>query len=202
MSEYDVPTEAAHILSLIEAKVPDAKLLKRLDVIQWLLADTSFLVAQKHKYELLALERTWGIHLLRTIRPESTTESNWGEVGEEIVRELLLVEGQTATKPTVLAEKYELDWETTTHMIEAKSQGHHMTGTADEKIFGVPFKYADVPDLYKKPVLVVLVGGAEVKARNRQLLDPIKESKKRHVAFWLAEGFSFIGGSQILRRLK
>jgi len=104
MSEYDVPTEAMHILSLIETKVPDAKLLKRLDVIQWLLADTSFLVAQKHKYELLSLERSWGIHLLRVIRPESTTESNWGEVGEELVRELLLVEGETAMKPAVFAE--------------------------------------------------------------------------------------------------
>jgi hypothetical protein len=200
--EYDVPTEAVHILSIIKEKIPNARFLNKVDVIQWLLADTSFLQPEKHKYELLGLERTWGVDLLRTLRPETTTTSNWGEVGEEIVRELLLAEGQVAVKPTILAEKYELDWETPTHMIEAKSQGHHMTGTADEKIFGVPFKYADVPDLYKKPVRVILVGGAEVKARTRQLLDPVKESKQRHVAFWASEGFTFVGASQILRALK
>ena len=197
---YDVPTESMHLLSLVEKNLPNARLLKRLDVIQWLIADTSFLPHQK-KNELLDLERSWGLDLLRTIRPNTKAMSNWGEVAEEIARELLMIEGKTVMKPKIM-NTYKLDWETAHEMIEVKSQGYHMTGTADEKIFGVPFKYADVPELFNKPVRVILMGGAEVKARNRELLDPIKPSKLRHVAFWTNEGFTFVGGSQILRTLK
>jgi hypothetical protein len=39
---YDVPTESMHLLSLVEKNLPNARLLKQLDVIQWLIADTSY----------------------------------------------------------------------------------------------------------------------------------------------------------------
>ena len=190
--------EATQILHCVQ-KMPNLRLLHRLDVIQWLLMDASFLKASPR--DLMAAEKAWGVELLRTIRPDSTA-SNWGDVvGEEMVRELLRLEGQEATKPKQI-KNYRLDLETAAHMIEAKSQGIHMTGTANEKIPGVPFKYAEVPRLFGKPVRIIMVGGAEARARKDQLLEPTIPEKEDAVAYFAQKGFTFVGGSQILRSLK
>jgi hypothetical protein len=190
--------EATQILRRVQ-KTPNLRLLYRLDVIQWLLMDASFLKGPSR--ELMAMEKAWGVELLRSIRPDSTA-SNWGDVvGEEMVRELLLLEGQEATKPKQM-KNYRLDLETATHMIEAKSQGIHMTGTANEKIPGVPFKYAEVPRLYGKPVRVLMVGGAEARALKDQLLAPTIPEKQTALTDFARKGFTFVGGSQILRGLK
>jgi hypothetical protein len=190
--------EATQILYRVQ-KTPNLRLLHRRDVVQWLLMDASFLKGAPR--EMMAAEKAWGVELMRSIRPESTANQWGGVVGEEIVRELLLLEGQEATKPKQI-KNYRPDLETTTHMIEAKSQGIHMTGTANEKIPGVPFKYAEVPRLFGKPVRIIMVGGAEVHARKDQLLEPTIPEKQAALTDFAQKGFTFVGGSQILRALK
>jgi hypothetical protein len=42
-----------------------------------------------------------------------------------------------------------------------KTETYRTSGTAGEKILGVPFKYASVPRLYGKPMIIICLGGAE-----------------------------------------
>ena len=53
----------------------------------------------------------------------------------------------------------DLDLETFKEMIEVKTGSYFTTGTAGEKVPGVPWKYSEVPDLYGKPLLIILIGG-------------------------------------------
>ena len=46
-------------------------------------------------------------------------------------------------------------------MVEVKSRTWCTTGTAGEKVLGVPYKYADVPNLYNKPLMIVCVAYQE-----------------------------------------
>jgi hypothetical protein len=45
--------------------------------------------------------------------------------------------------------------------MEVKCGTYYTNGTAHEKILGCPFKYADIPILYSKPLKIVCIGGAE-----------------------------------------
>ena len=45
-------------------------------------------------------------------------------------------------------------------MVEVKSRSWCTTGTAGEKV-RVPYKYADIPNLYNKPLMIVCVAYQE-----------------------------------------
>ena len=85
-------------------------------------------------------------------------------------------------------------------MVEVKTVSYFTTGTASEKIFGVPWKYADVPRLYGKPLQVVCLGNTEaISDLVRESEVPEREMLKR---CWESMGISFIGFTSLLNNLK
>jgi len=99
-------------------------------------------------------ENEWGCALVKTYSPKSKAWS--GALGEQLIRELY----PDGWKPVKLGG-FRPDWETKDYIIEVKTQSWFTPGTAGEKIFGVPVKYRNIPDLYKKPLVVVCFGKAE-----------------------------------------
>ena len=109
-------------------------------------------------------EAKWNMELMKEIRPDlfnkkHSQSSLFGPFGEILVKEYCILKGELKTDKPEKKGGHDLDLETFTNMIEVKTCSYFTTGTAREKIFGVPWKYADVPRLYNKPLLIILLGG-------------------------------------------
>ena len=111
------------------------------------------------------LERAEGNKWRKRWKNDGVDTSQWTTiVGEGLVKETLEARGYKAWKPKTL-DGYEPDWETDDFMVEVKSRTWNTTGTAGEKVLGTPYKYASIPRIYKKPLIIVLVAYQERELR-------------------------------------
>ena len=188
----------------------DIVFLRELSVIQWIFGDTSFLPeiekqnATKDCKKYKELEDIWGQTILAKKRPDLQKSGNWTTVlGEEIGRELFLLSGNTYNKPANI-NGLQPDGETEEYIIEIKTQTYFTSGTAGEKIMGVPHKYADVPELYKKPLKIVCIACAEKLSREKYGVLPGEAltnslGKQKNIAFYKSNGIEYIGATDIIR---
>jgi hypothetical protein len=194
------------------SKIEDPKivLLRQKEVIQWLFGDLSFLPAiekknktsDEAKYKVL--EDKWGQATLKIRRPDLKLDKQWTNMfGEHLCEEIYTLLGKAVTKP-VKKEHFCPDREVDDSILEAKVGTYFTTGTAHEKILGCPFKYAEVPDLYGKPLKILCMGGAEKICRESYgNLPGVKFSpqKKKFLDFFRENRIEYIGASDILRSL-
>ena len=89
---------------------------------------------------------------------------------------------------------YQLDLECDEYIIEIKTQTFFTSGTAAEKILGVPIKYSDVPRVFKKPLKIILVANTEVLVKNNYkiLCCDISNEKKKIIDFYKTLEIEFI----------
>jgi hypothetical protein len=80
----------------------------------------------------------------------------------------------------------EPDLETEDNIIEVKTQTFYTSGTAGEKILGSAFKYASIPVLYGKPLIILCIGGAEkiCKEQYGNLGDKGSEEQRKMLEIW------------------
>ncbi len=193
--------------TVVEAEIV---LLKNKEVIMWLFGDLSYLppIEKKNKTtdeaKYKVLEDKWGQDTLKIRRPDLKLDKQWtNKFGEHICEEILILLGKKVSKP-VNKEHYEPDYEVDDAIWEAKAQTFHTSGTAGEKILGCPFKYAEVPDLYSKPLKILCMGGAERVCREQYgNLPGVKCSvqKKRFLDFFKENRIEYIGATDILKGL-
>lgn len=186
---------------------PNIVLLRQKEVVQWLFGDTSFLpeIIKKNKttddkkYKIE--EDKWGQAMMRLRRPDLKLDKQWtNKFGEHICEEIYALCGKVVSKPANKSH-YQPDSEVDDAIIEAKAQTFYTDGTAGEKILGCPFKYAEIPDLYGKPLKILCMGGAEKVCRERYgNLPGIKCSiqKKRFLDFFRENKIEYIGASDML----
>ena len=189
---------------------PDIVLLREREVIQWLFGDLSFLspIEKKNKtvdeVKYKALEDTWGQTVLKIRRPDLKLDKQWtNKFGEHICEELYTLLGKVISKP-IKKEHYQPDAEIEDAMIEAKAGTFHTSGTAGEKILGCPFKYAEIPDLYGKPLIILCMGGAEKVCRDNYGNLPGKKcspQKQKFLDFFRENQIEYIGASDLLKSL-
>lgn len=156
------------------------------EVKQYLKGDLSFLPSRTKAYE-----DEWG---------KDITNSNscmWmTQFSEQIVAEVL------NAKPCQQKNGYRLDLETDEYVIEVKGGTYLTAGTAHEKIAGVLFKYAEVPRIFGKPLLVVCVAGAEQFARKTGLFGSEAPERQQLLDLGKSLGISFVPLSQFLKNKK
>jgi hypothetical protein len=189
---------------------PRIFLLKDIDVIRWIFGDTSFLPVvedsrnrtndnKKRKVH----EDAWGKGKLRVRRPDLNLNKQWtNKWGEHIVEEIYALMGENGTKPIKINRNHP-DLEINDFIIEAKAQTFFTSGTAGEKILGTPFKYCEVPKLYKKPLKIVCVGGAEKVCRQEygNLPGP-RQSMTKHefLKFFKENGIEYVAATDLLMK--
>jgi len=185
-------------------------LLRHKEVIQWLFGDLSFLpkIEKKNKttdektYKVL--EDKWGQELLRIRRPDLKLDKQWtNKFGEHLCEEIFTLMGKNVTKP-VNRQHYQPDAEVDDAILEAKAQTFYTSGTAGEKILGSPFKYAEVPELYGKPLKIICMGGAEKVCRESYGNLPgekMSAQKKKILDCFHEIGIEYIGATDILKSL-
>lgn len=127
----------------------------------------SILTEHEHRLSLTKLkellhkkETEWGMQITRS------KSCQWSNDFHERLAYLVLEKLTTVFEPKKVGH-LEVDWESPNFLFEIKGRTYYCSGTAGEKIF-CPFfwKYADLPELTGKPVLVILVGYQEVEAKN------------------------------------
>ena len=185
-------------------------LLRHPEVVQWLLGDLSFLPAITPKNKttdtkaLKLLEDKWGQEILKLKRPDLTLDKQWtNKFGEHICEELLTLQGLAVSKPKNI-NHYQPDLETPDAIWEAKACTFYTTGTACEKILGCPFKYAEVPDLYNKPLKILCIGGAERTCREQygNLPGPKNSTQKsKFLSFFKDNRIEFVAASDLVKSL-
>lgn len=185
-------------------------LLRKKEVIMWLLGDLSFLTpiekknktSDEAKYKVL--EDKWGQDILKNRRPDLKLDKQWtNKFGEHLCEEIYVLIGKEISKP-VKKEHYQPDYEVDDAIVEVKAGTFHTGGTAGEKILGCPFKYSEIPDLYSKPLKVLCIGGAEKVCREQYgNLDGAKCSaqKKKFLDFFKENRIEYIGATDILKTL-
>jgi len=185
-------------------------LLRQKEVVQWLYGDMSFLPAietknksnDTKKYKIL--EDIWGQNTLKIRRPDLKLDKQWtNKFGEHICEELCLLMGKEFFKPDN-KEHYQPDLEVDDTIWEAKANTFFTTGTAAEKILGCPFKYAEIPELYGKPLKILCMGGAESLCREKYgnlSGDKCSKQKKKFLDFFRENQIEYIGATDILNNL-
>lgn len=189
---------------------PRIILLRSLEVIMWLHGDLSYLptIVKKNKSrdteQYKILEDAWGQETLRKRRPDLKLDKQWtNKFGEHVCEELCLLMGKQFNKP-ITRNHYSPDIETDDTMFEAKAQTFNTTGTAGEKILGTPFKYAEVPDLYGKKLIILCMGGAEKLCREQYgNLPGDKCSPQKQVILdtFKSLGIEYMGATDVLKTL-
>jgi len=218
--DLQLPTAFLAFIETIDN--PKIKLLRKPNVIKWIVSDTTFLGpisdtitcpdgSQKPRSnvskneELKHLEDIWGQTLMREIRTDLKFTKQWTHLfGEMISEELLILKGCTVSRPHP-KEQLKPDWETESEIIEVKTQTYFTDGTAGEKILGVPFKYASVRRLFGKPLRIVCIGNAESLCRTRygNLPGPKMNSEQSTLIDYYRTtlNITFVGATEIMHEL-
>lgn len=203
----DIPTQ---VWTKIQAN-PDPRiiLLRNKEVVQWLYGDLSFLppIEKKNKTndtkQYKVLEDEWGRVILKVRRPDLKLDKQWTtKFGEHLCEEIYLLLGKECYKPEK-KDHFQPDQEIHDTILEVKTETYYTTGTAGEKILGCPFKYAEVPVLYKKPLLILCLGGAEKACREEygNLGDKGSPQKKKFLEFFKANQIEYIGATDLLNSI-
>jgi len=185
-------------------------LLRQKEVVQWLFGDLSFLPAIEKKNKSTdearykVLEDRWGQAVLKMRRPDLKLDKQWtNKFGEHLCEEMYALRGQTVSKPAK-KEHYQPDLEVADAILEVKTGTFHTAGTAGEKILGCPFKYAEIPALYDKPLKILCLGGAEKACRESYGNLPGAKcslQKNKFLQFFRENQIEYVGASDLLLAL-
>ena len=122
-------------------------------------------------------EKIWGNMMIGNDTPTNQWTT---KLGEQLVYDMLVINGENVTRPKKISG-CKPDWETDYAIWEVKTRTWTTTGTAGEKVFGVPYKYSDVPKLYNKPLKIVCVAyqRMELTYGNTKIFGEVSSQKKK-----------------------
>jgi len=192
----------------------DLKLLNDPKIIQWCYEGiTEFSLKNTSNPEKLKIskkiEDQWG---------DKVVEGNGGgqwttKLCQDLVMEALILLGRknvkraVPIKSSVRDKEYQPDLECNKYVYEVKGRNWTTSGTAGEKILGVPLKYGELPNLYKKPLQIILVGYQEYEAREKfafgDLLDKNSQTPelKESLAFYKEHDIEYVAFTDILKKI-
>ena len=189
-------------------------MLKNKEIIKWCYEGiTEYTLVKGSNKELLKnandIEKAWGNKLMGT-----QDGSQWTTVFcQNLVKEALEKLGRknvrttTAKQASLRKKRYDPDLECDDFVYEVKGRSWTTSGTAGEKILGVPLKYGEVPNLYHKPLKIVLIGYQEWEARNSwqfgDLLDSGNQTPelKEALEYHKKHNIEYVGFTDMLKEL-
>jgi len=186
----------AYVSRDLEKMCIPMNLLDNPDVIKWIKGETNFLLKKE-------AEDIWGRSVLKRKRPDLKLDKQWtNKFGEHLCEEVFQRMGKTV-KSAAIKNGLHPDFETDDYIVEVKTGTYFTSGTAHEKIPGVPFKYGDVPELYQKPLKILCIGGAEKWAREHGLL-PGSDATRFQIKMlniWKEEQIEYMAFTDLLQEL-
>lgn len=187
-------------------------LLRDKEVTMWLCGQLEFLQLPdtyekknktKDNEQYKTVEDLWGQKKLAIRRPDLKPSGQWTtKLGEHICEEFQYLFQKNCSKP-IRKNNFEPDVETEDAIWEVKTQTYYTSGTAGEKILGVPVKYADVPLLYDKELKILCIGYAEKCSRDHYGILPgiaITERKQKMLDFYHSMNISYVGTTDLMKQ--
>ena len=165
-------------------------------IIDWTISNP---YKKYNKPQANKIEKNWGNAMIRMKDNNQWTT----KLGEYIVTETLKKRGHQTWKPKVI-NHYRPDLETENFIYEIKTRNWTTSGTAGEKVYGVPYKYSDIPRLYSKPLRIVCVAYQEYElthGNSNVFGENISKEKKEMLEFWKNKHIEFIPFTTILSDL-
>lgn len=141
-------------------------------------------------------EKLWGNSMIDQVNNGQWTT----KLGESFVFDLYKKMGANPRRPKQLGN-YRPDFETDTHIIEVKTRNWTTSGTAGEKVYGTPLKYAEVPELYGKPLIIVCVAYQEYEFThgNTPIFgDNVRSKTAEFLRFYQANQITFVPCSYLI----
>jgi len=136
-------------------------------------------------------EKKWGNKMINS----NYNNKQWTtKLGEQLVKDALEKNGKTVWRPKCMGNM-KPDWETNDAIWEVKTRNWTTSGTAGEKILGTPYKYANVPSLYGKPLKIVCVAFQEYEAIHMFGLfggDKMTLGRQKQIDMWKTLDIEFI----------
>ena len=173
-------------------------LFRNSNVVNWIFGDLSFIIENIPKNKYKEKEDEWGRAVLKTKRPDLVLDKQWtNKFGEHIIEELYMLINKPINKPNKI-NHLQPDLESEDFIIEVKTQTYYTTGTASEKILGTPYKYADIPTLYNKPLKIVCIGGCEKALLDFDVLNTNSENKKKILECYSQLNIEFVSFKQLI----
>ena len=173
-------------------------LFRNSNVINWIFGDLSFIIENIPNSKYKEKEDEWGRNVLKIKRPDLVLDKQWtNKFGEHIIEELYMLINKPINKPNKI-NHLQPDLESEDFIIEVKTQTYYTTGTASEKILGTPYKYADIPTLYNKPLKIVCIGGCEKALLDFDVLNTNSENKKKILECYSQLNIEFVSFKQLI----
>ena len=141
------------------------------------------------------IEKIWGNKMIG-----QTNNNQWTTtLGETLVQDTLVRCGAKVYKPRNI-NGYLPDLETDKYIYEVKTRNWTTSGTAGEKVLGVPYKYSDIPRLYNKPLRIVCVAFQEYELTegNIKIFGECSQEKRLLLDFWKGMNIEFVKFSDIV----
>lgn len=145
------------------------------------------------------IEKEWGNQMINQTKNNQWTTN----LGEHFVFHLLEKLGKNPRRPSRI-NHYQPDIETDDAIYEVKTRNFTTSGTAGEKVYGVPYKYAEIPTLYSKPLKIVCIGyqERELTRGNTPVFGNVRAIHQTLLQFYKNElQIEFITGSQLINQL-
>ena len=140
-------------------------------------------------------EVSWGSSMINSINNKQWTT----KLGEELVRDVLINRGKNPIRPVGRAH-FRPDWETDEFIYEVKTRTWTTSGTAGEKVLGTPYKYADIPILYGKPLKIVCVAYQEheFSSGNTRIFNTSSPRQQQILEMWKNLGIEYMKFSDLV----
>jgi hypothetical protein len=147
--------------------------------------------------ERLKQEDNWGNGIFngtfKTDKNQWTTKFSETFV-KEVISKLYNEQPQRALK----LKNLQPDLETNNFIIEIKFQKYFSTGTAWEKVLGVPLKYSGYPNPKNKKFIIVCCGQIEVLMRKK--IKKFNQKQNKIIEFYKENGFEYVFFTDLLNR--
>ena len=147
------------------------------------------------------LEKEWGNKMIKNILKGKKTNQWTTKLGELVVFSILYKLGYNPKIPEK-KKNYKPDIETDKYIYEVKTRNWTTSGTAGEKVYGVPYKYASIPKLYGKPLKIICIGYQEYELTygNTPVFNLDIEKDKEHydlIEYYKTKNIEFIKFSDL-----
>lgn len=149
--------------------------------------------------------KRWGDALLRkyTNYSQQALYKCWsGALSEMVVFALLTLTGCKKIKMPKIINGLKPDIETEECIYEVKSRNYNTPGTIGEKILGTPWKYAGVPRLYGKKLIIIVCGYQEVEAIEKfDIFDTQSPERTAQKEYWENLNIHYMKCSELYQRV-
>jgi hypothetical protein len=169
------------------------------DVVRWVYGDLGFLAKKT-----MAEETLWGKSICKQYGIEIKSHIWTGTFGEHLVYNALYAMDKF---PVDINAKngYTPDFLTKDRVVEVKTSSFSSSNSNIYNVLATPFKYAEIPKDFGRPLDIVCVGFVEHVARHKYgLLSGqvyIDSNRNKIVEYYKTLGINYVGFSQMLEKL-